>query len=90
MTSPWEALLRDLRDGPDFEPWDEPTRPARKKRKRKRSLAQIFKQAKKAGGEVTIAPDGAVTFKCSTSEQAASAPINDINEWDEVLSHGKH
>lgn len=55
---------------------DEP-RP-RRRRKRKPSVAQIFKQAKKAGGEVTIAPDGSITFKSSPQPSAESNP----NPWE--------
>jgi hypothetical protein len=53
-------------------------------RPRKPSLARLIAKAKQLGVDVTVEPDGAVKF------HTGSATTIEINEWDEVLPHGKH
>jgi septal ring factor EnvC (AmiA/AmiB activator) len=62
------------------------------KRKRKVSLANAIKQAKKAGEAVagaTIAADGSVALTFGQSD-AAKANGNGENPWDEVLDDNRH
>jgi hypothetical protein len=55
-------------------------------RQRKPSLARLIAKAKQLGVDVTVEPNGAVTFRCGSA-----APDAVINEWDEVLPrHGTH
>jgi hypothetical protein len=57
-----------------------------KPRERKPSLARLVAKARQLGMDVTIEPNGAVTFRCSSTASDAG-----INEWDEVLPrHGTH
>ena len=56
-------------------------------RQRKPSLARLVAKAKQLGVDVTVEPNGTVTFRTGSSATAESM----INEWDEVLPrHGKH
>jgi hypothetical protein len=88
-TSTLETFLADFKarfDPPDLEPWDVKTRPPRQKRKRRPSPSSLIARAKRLGVDVTIDRDGAAMFHCSSI-----APTKiESNEWDEVLSHGKH
>jgi hypothetical protein len=60
--------------------------PRSRRRLRQPSLARLIAKAKQLGVDVTIEPNGAVTFRCSSA-----APDAVINEWDEVLPrHGTH
>jgi len=61
-------------------------RPKASRRQRKPSLAHLVAKAKRLGVDVTLEPNGAATFHCSSGASDAV-----INEWDEVLPrHGTH
>jgi hypothetical protein len=60
---------------------------ARRTRTRKPTLVSVARQASKAGLDVAryeVKPDGTVVVVTGKGEQST------INEWDEVLPHGKH
>jgi hypothetical protein len=77
------------RDAPDVEPWEETPspalKPARTSRQRRPSFARMLKHARKLGIDMTVAPDGSMTLKCSGV--AASPEADDPNPWDEVRTH---
>ena len=82
----WDTVAR----APLFEPWDTPTKPAVKRRKRRAlSVATALKRAKELGVDVVIGPDGTATFKTSTTI-IPDVQNHFVNPWDEVLSHGPH
>jgi len=57
-----------------------------RRRQRKPSLTRLVAKARQLGVDVTVEPNGTVTFRCSSA-----APDVVINEWDEVLPrHGAH
>lgn len=56
--------------------------PAR--RRRRWSLTSLANKAKTLGVAITLEPNGAVTVRADNTADSA------INEWDEVLPHGKH
>jgi hypothetical protein len=49
--------------------------------RRRPSLAKAIKTARKAGVDLTMMPDGALTLKCSQPGNGADSS----NPWDEVL-----
>jgi hypothetical protein len=65
----------------NFEPFDWPTRPSRKRRRL--SLTRAINQARKAGADVLIAPDGSVTLRFSEAV-VGHVPTTPANEWDTV------
>ena len=68
-----------------------PEKPAAKRRPRRPSLTTMLMRAKTVGVDVAVGPDGAATFRCSqpASADTMSAKL-ESNEWDGVLSRGKH
>jgi hypothetical protein len=83
----WEQFDDFMRQPAEALPAHPHSEPQPKRRQRKPSLARLAAKAKQLGVDVTIAPNGAVTFHAGSSATAETT----INEWDEVLPHyGKH
>ena len=55
------------------------------KRRRKRKTPNFdsaLKRAKELGADLTVAPDGSMTFKFGTSASNGSgAPLSDLDQW---------
>jgi hypothetical protein len=73
----------------NFEPWDWPWDRMRRRRKRRRGLspARAIRQARKAGVDVVVAPDGTITFRFGKHEQTATTTGNELDEWMAKHAH---
>jgi hypothetical protein len=79
-----ENFVNFMKYGPEdysVDYWDLP--PPRKERKPKppSSLTSAIKEAKAAGMDVTVAPDGSVTFKSRDDNHAISTPDDELAQW---------
>lgn len=83
----WDAYIDFLHCGPEaqlFERWDMP--PTRKRRRHKvPNLASAIKRAKAMGMDVTVAPDGSMTF--GVCAHNAPEPTNELDQWMTKHAH---
>jgi hypothetical protein len=59
--------------------------PPKPRRPRKPSLARLIAKAKELGVDVTIGPDGAVTFRTGSAATVESDPETELKKW--IASH---
>lgn len=59
-----------------------------KRRQRKPSLTRLIAKAKQLGVDVTVEPNGTVTFRTGSSASAAvDSPQNEVDEWIAKHAH---
>jgi hypothetical protein len=69
----------------NFEPFDWPP-PTRRRKRRGLSLARAIRQARKAGVDVTVAPDGTITLRFG-EQTTTSTTANELDQWMAKHAH---
>src|SRR4029453_7647335 len=70
-----------------FEPPAVPMPQPKPRRQRKPTLARLVAKAKQLGIDVTVEPNGAVTFRTGTASSPVDKPQTDLAEWIAKHAH---